>query len=77
MSKAFKIRRFSRAELHKTFIRTQIQMKADGHLSSNRMPFDKSRSNDNLPDSDNVNKITATSTTLTYKTVRNYQSFWK
>ena len=76
MNKAFRIRRFGRAELHKSYIQTQVQMKLDGRLNG---AFNKnggrSMSQDNLPTPQVVDNITATSSTLTYKAVSHfYQS---
>jgi len=67
MAKAFRIRRFGRAELHKTYIQTQVQMKTDGRLNAFNRNGGRSLSNDNLPSPQVVDNITATSTTLTYK----------
>ena len=69
MAKAFRIRRFGRAELHKTYIQTQVQMKTDGRLNAFNRNGGRSLSNDNLPSPQVVDNITATSTTLTYKAV--------
>ena len=71
LKKAFGIKRFSRAQLEKTFLRAEVNMKADGLLSTNRPTPGRSQSQDNLPTPDAVNRITAQSTNLTYKEVRN------
>ena len=70
MKKAFNIRRFSRAQLEKTFLRTEVEMKANGLLNTNRTAPGRSQSQDNLPTPDAVNRITAQSTNLTYKEVK-------
>ena len=72
MAKAFRIRRFGRAELHKTYIQTQVQMKTDGRLNAFNRNEGRSLSNDNLPSPQIVDNITATSTTLTYKAVSQF-----
>ena len=69
LNKCFRIRRFSRAELHKAYIRTQVQMKADGLLNKASRPVGRTKSHDNLPNPNTVNQITASSTNLTYKSV--------
>ena len=69
MSKAFGIRRFSRATLQKTFLRTEVQLKATGHLNTNRV-IGRTMSHDNLPTPEAMDGITAKSSNLTYKTVR-------
>ena len=76
MAKAFRIRRFGRAELHKTYIQTQVQMKTDGRLNAFNRNGGRSLSNDNLPSPQVVDNITATSTTLTYKTVSQFNKFF-
>ena len=76
MAKAFRIRRFGRAELHKTYIQTQVQMKTDGRLNAFNRNGGRSMSNDNLPSPQVVDNITATSTTLTYKTVSQFNKFF-
>ena len=76
MAKAFRIRRFGRAELHKTYIQTQVQMKTDGRLNAFNRNGGRSLSNDNLPSPQVVDNITATSTTLTYKTVSQVNKFF-
>ena len=76
MAKAFRIRRFGRAELHKTYIQTQVQMKTDGRLNAFNRNGGRSLSNDNLPSPQVVDNITATSTTLTYKTVSQFNIFF-
>ena len=75
MAKAFRIRRFSRAQLQKTFLRTEVQLKANGHLNTSRFPG-RTTSSDNLPNPNSVDQITATSTTLTYKTVSGFSSIF-
>ena len=75
MAKAFRIRRFGRAELHKTYIQTQVQMKTDGRLNAFNRNGGRSMSNDNLPSPQVVDNITATSTTLTYKTVSQFNEY--
>ena len=70
MKKAFNIRRFSRAQLEKTFLRTEVEMKANGLLNSTRAAPGRRHSSDNLPTPDAVNRITAQSTNLTYKEVK-------
>ena len=76
MAKAFRIRRFGRAELHKTYIQTQVQMKTDGRLNAFNRNGGRSLSNDNLPSPQVVDNITATSTTLTYKAVSQFDEFF-
>ena len=76
MTKAFRIRRFGRAELHKTYIQTQVQMKTDGRLNAFNRNGGRSLSNDNLPSPQVVDNITATSTTLTYKAVSQFNEFF-
>ena len=76
MAKAFRIRRFGRAELHKTYIQTQVQMKTDGRLNAFNRNGGRSLSNDNLPSPQVVDNITATSTTLTYKAVSQFNEFF-
>ena len=75
MKKAFNIRRFSRAQLEKTFLRTEVEMKANGLLNTTRTAPGRSQSSDNLPTPDAVNRITAQSTNLTYKEVK-CKYFW-
>ena len=70
LKKAFDIKRFSRAQLEKTFLRAEVNMKANGLLSTNSRPG-RTQSQDNLPTPDAVNRITAQSTNLTYKEVIN------
>lgn len=74
LRKSFRIRRFSRAHLQKTFLRTEVQLKANGHLNTSRIPG-RTKSNDNLPTSQSVDQIQATSTTMTYKTVKRFVVF--
>ena len=69
LNKAFRIRRFGRAELHKCYIRTQVQMKTDGLLNAFNKNGGRSLSQDNLPTPQVVDNITANSATLTYKAV--------
>ena len=76
MSKAFRIRRFGRAELHKSYIRTQVQMKTDGRLNAFNRNGGRSLSQDNLPSPQAVGNITAASTTLTYKAVSCFDDFF-
>ena len=76
MSKAFRIRRFGRAELHKSYIRTQVQMKTDGLLNAFNKNGGRSLSQDNLPSPQAVGNITAASTTLTYKAVSCFDEFF-
>ena len=77
MAKAFRIRRFGRAELHKTYIQTQVQMKTDGRLNAFNRNGGRSLSNDNLPSPQVVDNITANSTTLTYKAVSQFNDSFK
>ena len=68
LSKALRIRGFSRSQIQKIMLRTEVEMKAAGHLNTTKN-WGRTVSQDNLPSSDAMNKITATSETLTAKEV--------
>ena len=77
VQKGFKIRGFSKANIEKTYLRTEIDLKSRGLLNNSSGPEPRAAgrpmrtlSNDNLPSPESVGKINAISTSLTYKEVR-------
>ena len=70
LKKGFKIRGFSRESIEKTYLRTEIDLKARGVLPAmNSNPGGRRSSGDNLPTTDAMHRINAVSETLTYKDV--------
>ena len=76
IKKGIKIRGFSKTNIEKTYLRAEVNIKSRGILN-NSCPEPRaagggpvrSLSNDRLPSSDSVAKITAISSSLTYKEV--------
>ena len=75
IKKGIKIRGFSKTNIEKTYLRVEVNIKSRGILN-NSCPEPRaaggpvrSLSNDRLPSSDSVAKITAMSSSLTYKEV--------
>ena len=75
IKKGLKIRGFSKTNIEKTYLRAEVNIKSRGILN-NSGPEPRaaggpvrSVSNDRLPSSESVAKITAISTSLTYKEV--------
>jgi hypothetical protein len=74
LNKGFKIRGFGRANIEKTYLRTEVDLKSRGLLGNSHGPG-RTQSHDNLPTPDAVARINATSSTLAYKEVKNILHF--
>lgn len=66
---AFGIRALSSVYIQRVFIRTEMLLKSQNGLEGTRQ-FTRSRSSDNLPNSQSQNNITVASHTLTIREVR-------
>ena len=75
--KGFKIRGFSKANIEKTYLRTEVDLKSRGLLNQGPEPRAsgrplRSNSHNNLPSPESIAKINAASASLTYKEVSEF-----